>query len=299
MKEILHYAIYYANMYNNLATLLLTVIATYIALKQFFETRFHKIEVMFPYSENYGNEVCVPYIYIFNKKNKVEVITEILLKIGAGSILTVKTFDEPILLNAMEMKKINLDKVSFYGFETKIISNMNEIFYNKKIEKNILLNTPQGIVKAKNLQYIPEDLSIKMYFQDDIKPIYLRECLDADGDVINYQTMYIGKIYKNDKEMIKFYVFKNGVIKCAMLDKYFLYDNVNLENLKNIDKTKDYLLNIFKYKNNTNYSLILYEHEYKNQLNMETIEINVVNSKIKFFLIRLCLCIAKKLSSNE
>ena len=285
-----------ADKYNSLVTIFLTVVATYIAARQFFETKFHKIEVIFPYNEIYGNEIFIPYIYIFNKKNKVEIITEIMLKIGSNCVLLLKTFEEPIVLNSMEMKKINLDKVSFYGFGTKIISNMSEIINNSKIKKSIILNTPYGSINTKSLKHIPENLYIDMSFKNKITPIYLREWLDKDGDVINYQTKYIGKIYRDDKILEKFYVFKNGLIKNIFFDKYFLSNSVNLKTINSLKETKDFLLNIFKFNSDIKYRIDLYEYEYKQHLEAETTELNVINSRIKFLLIKIFLYFIEKLN---
>lgn len=259
----------------------IALLVSYFAIRDGFSKVGHKFEVIYcTLSGSYQQ----PYIYemfICNKKNKTEVLTEINVLIGSNCALNLHKFREPLILNPYEMKRITFKPVSVYAINNQPI-NMKEIFEKYKESIDIIFTTPNGTIKAKRSTQIP----YASFIGDALKKgafyfIYHRE-YPVNNKTLDFKIKYFGDI-KNKTEKGYFYIYQDGVIRTD----FCLKDNFNIDltQFQEIESVKKFIQNSKLL--NGRYTVKIYERDKRIDRFYETSsEVSVpIFSKYKYFLI--------------
>lgn len=225
---------------NMTAEIIIAIVALWFAFKEWNSKRGHNLEVMYSILSSSYHQPQISDLWIYNKKNKIEVITEINVLFGANCVLQLKEFDNnAFILNPNEMKKVDLDPISIYAMNCRPI-NMTTIFNNHKIKKTFFLTTPEGRIKAKNLKQIPHDTFIKDILNNAAFGYIYHRQYPAENRVLDFKIKYFGYCVFSEQLKCPFYVYQDGIIRTEGLKKDFL--KIDLEEYNTIEKIKKFLL---------------------------------------------------------
>lgn len=221
------------------ANIVIAMVAVWFAFREWNSKKGHSLEVIYSVSYSCYQQPKISDLWIYNKKNKIEVITEINVLFGANWVLQLKEFsNNAFILNPNEMKKVDLDPVSIYAVNCKPV-NMKSIFQNPKIKKTFFLTTPDGRIKAKNLKQIPYDTFIKdTLYKGAFGYIYHRQ-YPVDNMVLDFKIKYFGYCWFSEKIKYPFYIYQDGIIHTEGFEIKCI--KVDLEKYNNIEKIKKFL----------------------------------------------------------
>lgn len=220
------------------AETIIAIVALWFPLKEWLSKKGHKIEVIYSVCYSCYQQPKISDLWIYNNKNKIEVITEINVLFGANCAFQLKEFNEAFILNPYEMKEVDLDSVSIYAINCKPV-NMRAIFENKKIKRTFFFTTPDGRIKGKNLKQIPHDTFIKdTLYKGAFGYIYHRQ-YPVENKVLDFKIKYFGYCVFSEQKKYPFYIYQEGLIRTDGLKQDHI--KIDLEKYNTIDKVKRFL----------------------------------------------------------
>lgn len=228
---------------NDIITLWLTVIATYIGLSTWFKSRGHDLKVVYAISSHLGTEKRISPLFIYNNKNKPEAITQIDVLFGGNVSLELMKFHDPLIIPSYSMVKVKLEPVSLYAIDDKI-TNMDDIFENRKIKPIFYFTTPEKIIKARTLKMLPYDNFMKVSLTKKAFFSVYSMSYKLEDTVYSYKIRYVGKIILESKENCSFHIYRDGIFKMIYGPNITLW--IDKESLSNKDKIKNIILDEMK-----------------------------------------------------
>ncbi len=188
-------------------------------------------------------------ITLENLKDRAIVIFKIFLRIGPNYFLEVEDFDDnPLILKPFEAFHKEYDPIDLYSINLNRID-LNDLFSNKRIKKNIVLATSDGkyVIKSRINRWDP----VYDFFKNHLTAVIRPRRAKFKGKSYGINTKYIieitaenGKkeiipIYPRDYEIKKFRNFRltrDSLESKEALEEY-LYDQVSngLLNCTDID----------------------------------------------------------------
>ena len=181
----------------------------------------------------------VSSVMLENLKDRAITIFKIFLRIGTNYYVEVENFgEEPLILNPFEVFYKEYDPIDLYNINLNRID-LNDLFSNKNIKKNIVLSSSEGkyIIKSNIIRWDP----VYDFFKNHFTAVIFPRRAIFEGKSYGINTKYIveitaenGKneiipIYPSDYRIKKFRNFaltKNALESTESLEKY-LYDQVD------------------------------------------------------------------------
>lgn len=215
-----------------------------------------KFEVILCVRYQIHRQPQISEMYIYNKKNKTEVITEINVLFGANCILHLHKFKEPLILAPLEMKKVTFEPISIYSINC-IPINMGEIFDNYKKSMKIIFTTPYGKVIAKKLRQIPHDTFIGDALRKGAFYYIVHNEYPVNNRILDYKIKYFGEVMINKIVKGYFYVYQDGIVRTDFCAKDFL--KIDVEKLDDINDVKKFIQQAKLYK--SRYTVTIFERD--------------------------------------
>lgn len=179
---------------------LIAIILAFITLAYTIKTFFMKkgIDVRCSYSIASTVDCDDKYISDFileNRKDKSIVVFHIYMKIGNNYYLELEDFeDQPLIIKQFEVYRNSFDPILMYSVSSKRIQ-LDKLFDNNKVKKQILLYTTEGVYTVK--AYIKLVNPISLFFENHstavIKPLRLTHNNKSYGKNIKYLVDFVSK----------------------------------------------------------------------------------------------------------
>ena len=279
MNENLFNLICWLGEYDFLATwamLAIGVIGLLFAWYAFNSKRMHDLRITYcvTYDFNAGSEPRISTLYIFNNKDKAEIITEIAVLFGGNVWLQLIDFqyDEAPVIGPYEMKKIELPPVSLYAHNAQIVT-MDKVLQNRR-RFRFIITTPTGQVRP---------IALKQQLFDTAFPQMLSKLgflwikpydYSVNGKTCSYKVKYFGNVLLKDGKKAFFCIFDDGWLKFDGQPQYqFDTSEMTEANIKKV------LRNI-KRKNGTKLPIKTIEIN-KRHKSIDSSFINMSNPKLK------------------
>jgi len=227
-------------LYSDKANSIIALIATWFAFREWNSKRGHDLEVVYAISSISNQQPSITDLWVYNKKNKIEVITEINVMFGANCILHLKEFnDTAFILNPFERKKVNIEPISLYELSNTTVD-MYKLFMNKKIKQTFYFTTPDGKVKAKKSKQSPNHIFIKDALHKGAFYYIFPKQFPIQDKILDWKVKYFGYCIVSQNEKYPFYIYCDGKIRIEYLKTKC--KNIDLSKYDTIDKVKKFLL---------------------------------------------------------
>jgi len=187
-----------------------------------------------------SEEQYITSLTLENLKDRAVVIFKVYLRLGHNYFVEVENFeDSPLILRPFEAYKKEYGPIDFYGMNMDRID-INDLFSNKRIKKNIILSTSDGkyVVSSRIEHWDPVIDFFKNHFTAVIHPmrsIYKGKSYGLNAKYIVEFKMENGReevvaIYPRDYEIKKFRNFrltKESLDSKEALEEY-LYNQIGV-----------------------------------------------------------------------
>ena len=282
-KEVLNYLIQKDS--------LLTIFVGTLTLRECFSRIGHKFKIVYVISETIHCPPQISELYIYNSKNKTEIITEINVLFGVNCVFQLHEFAEPFILQPYEMKKINLERISVYSCGCKAI-NMKDMFNKAHNKMKFILTTPNGCYKTKRLSQFPHNTFIKKALKEDLFFYITHLSYPINGKSFDYKVKYYAELYGVKNEILgNVWIYKNGEVYTLFCSNKFF--QIDLKKYNNTEKIKNYLISQ-KLIKKQKYTVKVFTRNYKmHEYNEEEIILPIF-TKFKYIVAKIIRKLFKK-----
>lgn len=270
---------------------LLAISVGILTLRECFSRIGHKFKIVYVISKTINCPPQISELYIYNSKNKTEIITEINVLFGANCVLQLHEFTEPFILQPYEMKKINLERISVYSCWCKAV-NMEDMFSKAHNKMKFILTTPNGCYKTKRLTQFPHNTFIKKALKDDLFFYITHLSYPINGKIFDYKVKYYAELYGIKNEILgQVWIYKNGEIHTLYCSNKI--SQIDLKIYNNAEKIKNYLISQ-KLIKKQKYTIKVFTRNYKmHEYNDEEIILPIF-TKFKYILAKVIRKLFKK-----